>query len=221
MDIQTWMADYTQAVLAAFFGRVRFIGLQGSRGRGEGREDSDIDAVLILDRLAPEDLAAYDALLDTLPHRGLTCGFTAGMEELAAWEKYDLFQLICDTTPYYGTLDALLATITRADVRRAMRVGAGNIYHMCVHNRLHGKKPRTAARLYKEAVFVLQAKAWLETGTYARRLETLLPLLSGEDAAVAGMAQAVRRGGEVELHAATAQLMRWASAQLAYASMTD
>lgn len=222
MDVRAWMADYTQAVLAAFPGRAKFIGLQGSRGRDEAREDSDIDAVLILDRLDDNDLAAYSALLDTLPHRALTCGFTAGWEELAAWEKYDLFSLIRDTTPYVGSLEPLLAAVTRDDVLRAVRIGAGNIYHVCNHNRLHGKKPRTAAGLYKDAIFVLQAKAWLETGVYARRLDELIPLLSGEDAAVAVQARALRQGGDMpSLEAMSAQLRTWAASQLRYASRAD
>lgn len=222
MDMKAWMTTYCEAVEHTFPGRVRFIGLQGSRGRGEARPDSDIDAVLILDRLDDADLEAYAALLDTLPHRELICGFTAGMDELEAWEKFDLIQLILDTTPYVGSLDKLMATVAREDWLRAVRIGAGNIYHICNHNRLHGKKPRTAAGLYKDAVFVLQAKAWLETGVYARRLDDLIPLLSGEDAAVAQRALSLRHGGEApSLEVMSAQLRAWASAQLRYASMMD
>ncbi|MBR4080479.1 MAG: nucleotidyltransferase domain-containing protein [Clostridia bacterium] len=222
MDIQAWMTGYTDAVQAVFPGRVRFIGLQGSRGRGEARPDSDIDAVLILDRLEDADLETYAALLDKLPYRELICGFTAGMDELATWEKFDLIQLILDTTPFVGSLDELMATVAREDWMRAVRIGAGNIYHICNHNRLHGKKPRTAARLYKDAVFVLQAKGWLETGIYARRLDELIPLLSGEDAAVAQCALSLRHGGEApSLEVMSAQLRAWAASQLRYASITD
>ena len=35
MEMETWMAAYCSAMLDAFPGRVQFIGLQGSRSRGE------------------------------------------------------------------------------------------------------------------------------------------------------------------------------------------
>ena len=49
MEIENWMKQYCGAVRAAFGDRVRYIGLQGSRGRGEAGPDSDIDVVCILD----------------------------------------------------------------------------------------------------------------------------------------------------------------------------
>ena len=41
MEIENWMKQYCGAVRAAFGDRVRYIGLQGSRGRGEAGPDSD------------------------------------------------------------------------------------------------------------------------------------------------------------------------------------
>ena len=61
-----------------FGSRVWLIGLQGSRARGEAREDSDIDTVLVLDRLEASDLAALREALSPLPERGKLCGFVSG-----------------------------------------------------------------------------------------------------------------------------------------------
>lgn len=78
VEIGPWLAAYRHAVLAEFGARVRFIGIQGSHARGEAGEGSDIDAVLILDRLTPHDLRRYRALAAGLPHARLLCGFVAG-----------------------------------------------------------------------------------------------------------------------------------------------
>ena len=51
LDEKAWMAQFCQAVKDEFGGRIVCIGLQGSRGRGEEREDSDIDMVVVLDRV--------------------------------------------------------------------------------------------------------------------------------------------------------------------------
>ena len=58
LNIESWLPLWSRAVLERFGGRVLFLGLQGSRARGEAREDSDIDTVLVLDRLEASDLAA-------------------------------------------------------------------------------------------------------------------------------------------------------------------
>ena len=43
------MDEFLQALDRAFGERVWFVGLQGSYGRGEATETSDIDVVVILD----------------------------------------------------------------------------------------------------------------------------------------------------------------------------
>ena len=45
-----------------------------------------------------------------------------------------MFQFYYDTTPILGSLDELLDKIAEVDIRRAIRIGACNVYHMCAHN---------------------------------------------------------------------------------------
>ena len=59
-----------------------------------GYKPSDIDVVVILDELSVADIETYNAMLDTLPHRELICGFLSGQKEIMAWEPSDLFQFI-------------------------------------------------------------------------------------------------------------------------------
>ena len=55
IDISAWMNNFLQVLTERFGQRVWFVGLQGSYGRGEATEGSDIDAVVILDRLGKLD----------------------------------------------------------------------------------------------------------------------------------------------------------------------
>lgn len=184
MDIQVWMEDFLKVMKETFGERLAFVGLQGSRGRGEGREDSDIDVVVILDRLTAADLDAYRAAVADLPRRELLCGFVSGWAELECWDAADLFQFYHDTTPYLGSLEVLLPRIDRSAVRRAAHLGACNVYHACCHNYLHERDSEVLKGCCKSAFFVLQAKHYLETGTYVSRRADLLPLLDGGDRAV-------------------------------------
>ena len=139
IDISIWMQDFLQTLNETFANRVWFVGLQGSYGRGEATETSDIDVVVILDELYASDIQKYNTMLDALPHREQICGFLSGKDELLNWEPSDLFQFYYDTSPIQGSLDELLAVIDETAVNRAIKIGACNIYHGCVHNMLHEK----------------------------------------------------------------------------------
>ena len=115
LDMDRWLAGYQAMALDLFGGRVRFIGLQGSRARGEAGPDSDIDVVLVLDRLEPADLTAYRRGLDGLPRRELVCGFFSGAEELRRWDRGDRFQFWYDTAPVLGRLEDLFPAPGRED----------------------------------------------------------------------------------------------------------
>lgn len=181
MEINIWMEQFVEAVERTFGRRLVCVGLQGSRGRGEGSEASDIDAVVILDRLALADLDRYRAAVSNLPRRELLCGFVSGREELACWDAAELFQFYHDTTPYLGSLDFLLPRIDGTAIRRAVHLGACSIYHACCHNYLHERDPEILRGCCKSSCFVLQAKHFLETGTYVSRKADLLPRLTGTD----------------------------------------
>ena len=56
IDITAWMNDFLQKLNLTFENRVWFVGLQGSYGRGEARDTSDIDIVVILDELSAMDI---------------------------------------------------------------------------------------------------------------------------------------------------------------------
>ena len=92
INITIWLDNFINTLENTFGNRIWFVGLQGSYARGEATETSDIDTVVILDTLTTEDITAYNAMLDTLPHRELICGFISGKSEILNWEPSDLFQ---------------------------------------------------------------------------------------------------------------------------------
>ena len=61
IEINTWMNEFLSTINDAFGDRVWFVGLQGSYGRGEATETSDIDVVVILDELSITDIHKYNA----------------------------------------------------------------------------------------------------------------------------------------------------------------
>ena len=210
IDITVWMQNFLQTLNKTFENRVWFVGLQGSYGRGEATETSDIDVVVILDELSAKDIQIYNDMLDTLPHRDLICGFLSGKNEIMNWEPSDLFQFCNDTTPIKGTLDEVIALIDESAVNRAIKIGACNIFHGCVHNMLHEKSEDILRGLYKSASFVVQAIVFKQTGNYIKYQEELLKVVSSDELVIVENFMNLKNGGTVDFSLMSETLFDWA-----------
>ena len=209
VDIKSWLEEFLQKLNEVFKSRVWFVGLQGSYGRGEATETSDIDVVVILNEFTVADIQAYNQLLDTLPHRELICGFVSGKDEILNWEPADLFQFYHDTTPIKGSLDELLPKIDSVAVDRAIKIGACNIYHGCVHNMLHTKNEDILKGLYKAASFVVQAIVFKQTGNYIKHQNQLLQVTLLEEKIVLETFLKYKSGETVDFNSASEILFEW------------
>ena len=215
IDITVWMSDYLQTLNETFENRVWFVGLQGSYGRGEATETSDIDVVVILDELSSTDIRMYRDMLDTLSHRDLICGFLSGKNEIMHWEPSDLFQFCNDTTPIRGSLDEVLAVVDKSAVNRAIKLGACNIFHGCVHNMLYEKNEDILRGLYKSASFVVQAIAFKQTGNYISHQKDLLQVVSSDERSIVETFLNLKIGGTVDFNSMSETLFAWSKKWIA------
>ena len=215
IDITAWMKDFLQILNDTFANRVWFVGLQGSYGRGEARDTSDIDVVVALDELSAMDIQTYYDMLDTLPHREMICGFLSGKKEIMNWEPSDLFQFYYDTTPIQGCFDELLAVIDESAVNRAIKIGACNIYHGCVHNMLFDGSEDIVKGLYKSASFVVQAIAFKQTGKYIKHQSKLRNIVSNDEKVIVDTFLDLKNGGVVEFNSMSETLFNWSKKWIA------
>ena len=209
IDITNWLHSFQDKLHEVFDTRVWFVGLQGSYGRGEATETSDIDVVVILNELSTTDIQTYNTMLDTLPHRDLICGFLSGKKEIMNWEPSDLFQFCHDTTPIQGSLDEVMAGIDENDVNRAIKIGVCNIYHGCVHNMLHEKSEEVLRGLYKAASFAVQAIAFRQTGSYMKHQKELLRVVSPDERFIVETFLSLKNGGTIDFSSMSNTLFAW------------
>ena len=210
IDISIWMNEFMQKLNHTFESRVWFVGLQGSYGRGEATETSDIDVVVILDELSAMDINTYNDMLDTLLHRELICGFFSGKNEIMNWEPSDLFQFCHDTKPIKGSLEEVLAGVDESAVDRAIKIGACNIFHGCVHNMLYEKNEDILKGLYKSASFVVQAIAYKQTGNYISHQKELLKKVSSDEQLIVTTFLDLKAGSAVDFKLMSETLFVWA-----------
>ena len=215
IDITVWMQNFLQTLNETFRDRVWFVGLQGSYGRGEATETSDIDIVVILDKLSAMDIQTYNVMLDAFPHRELICGFLSGKDDIMNWEPSDLFQFCHDTTPIKGSLDEVMAVVDENAINRAIKIGACNIFHGCVHNMLHEKSEDILRGLYKSASFVVQAIAYKQTGSYINRQKELLQVVSSDERDIVETFLNLKNGETADFTLMSETLFAWSKKWIA------
>lgn len=214
IDIDIFIKHFIHCLDENFGDRVCFVGLQGSYGRNEATENSDIDIVVILDEFNTENIALYNSILDSMPHREKLCGFISGKNEIMNWETADLFQFYHDTKPLKGSLDDFIPVIDDEDVKRAVKSGVCNIYHGCVHNMLYEKSEEILKGLFKGASFVLQAVVFRRTGEYFSRQTDLLSYLSHDEKQIIETFINLKNGGTVDFVTMSEALFEWAKKEI-------
>ena len=197
---------------ARFGARLLYVGLQGSFLRGEANEQSDIDAMVVLDELSVQDLADYREALERLGDFERSCGFICGKSELAAWNALEICHLLHSTKDLYGKLAPLVPAYTRADVETYVKVSLNNLYHELCHRYIHaprGKAKKTLPFTYKGVFFILQNMHYLRTGDFVGAKRELLSALVGADKEVLEMSMALRNADEYDFEKAFALIFDW------------
>lgn len=185
MDAFVWADDAKERLEAELGKRLCFVGLQGSRARGEACEGSDVDLVVLLDGVGADDLARYRSVVRSMPDSNLACGFVGLEAVLAAWPRHELFQFYHDTAPLFGALPDV-GPFSRDDALQAARMGASGIYHAACHACVFDGDSADGIleSLFKGAFFALQALQFARTGAYPRAKAELACLLDGDDARI-------------------------------------
>ena len=186
MDINVFMESFKENLFRIFGDNLLFLGLQGSYGRGEAKETSDIDPVIILKQCGKDELLRYRAYIDTLDEKDIICGFVSSIDELMAWDGADRAQLVLDTKSVYRDLAELCPEITNDDIRRAVLQGACTIYHASSHNILHARDWSILPELYKSAKFTIRMKHYLQFGVYVPAFRELSSLVNEEEKMIIG-----------------------------------
>ncbi len=210
INIKNWIEIFVNRLEETFKKRIWFVGLQGSYARNEANENSDIDIVVILDKVDIQDLIIYRGMLDKLPNRDLICGFVSGKQELMNWSAADLFQFYYDTLPIIGSLDVLLNKITISDIKNAIKSGASNIYHTVVHNFVHEKSEEILKNIYKSAKFVIQAIYFYQTGKYVKDTLQLLEVVEMSEKIILQNYINIKINGQVDFELMSKDIFAWA-----------
>lgn len=127
------------------------------------------------------------------------------------FQNFYLLQLYLDAVPYFGSLDFLKECFTQEDVKRAVRVGACNVFHAALHNFLHARDRSTIKDIYKAARFVVRLKHYRDTGVYVPEMKELIKVAGAEDNCILAICgQPFAGNDENEFAQKSKTLIEWA-----------
>lgn len=220
MDIDTWMNDLIGQLKTEFKERLVFVGLQGSRARGEQREDSDIDIVVVIEDLNADDLVSYRSIVQRMPHAELTCGFIGSPDALAAWPRHDVFNLVNDTNVRYGSFDFMNTKFTVEEARLAAETCASEIYHALCHTVVFEPNllPDILQGCLKSIFFGIRAKHFAQTGKFVNSRVQLLNLVNDSER---WLLQAYDKDVQMDNKELASKLLRWSNDELAGRNIHD
>ena len=220
-DLDGYLNDLIAECRAAFGERLVYVGLQGSRLRGEANEDSDIDVMVVLDRFSVKDMDEYRGILRRIGRYEQSCGFLCGRDELARWNPQEVFQLRHTTKDLYGTLDGLLPEADRQAEIDYVKISLGNLYHELCHRYVHASREANEEKFRgtcKALFFLIQNLFYLESGTFAATKRELKALVSEEDRAMLEMAELP---GGFDFDRAFSRVFRWCGEAFGRVSRID
>lgn len=220
MDIDTWMNDLIDQLKTEFKERLVLVGLQGSRARGEQREDSDIDVVVVVEDLNADDLASYRSVIQKMPHAELACGFIGSPDVLAAWPRHDVFNLVNDTDIRYGSFDFMDAEFPAEEAKLAADACASEIYHALCHTAVFEPNmlPDLLQGCLKSVFFGIRAKHFAQTGEFVNSRAQLLNLANSDEKK---LLQAYDRNVQMDDQELARRLFQWSNNELAGREIHD
>ena len=183
-DLDSYLNDLISNCRSVFGDRLLYVGLQGSYLRGEAREESDIDVMVILDRFSVQDMDRYRAILNEIGFYERSCGFICGREEITRWNPLEVCQLRHTTKDLFGVLTDYLPPATREDEVNYIKFSLGNLYHELCHRYIHAGRDKNVAKFRgtcKGVFFLMQNLHYLESGRFILTKKELKEAVSAED----------------------------------------
>ncbi len=184
--VDSWLGDFVSRLRDAFGDRLVFVGHHGSWARGEAVSGSDIDTIVVLDRIEPPDLVTYRLVIDSMPGGGRNAsGVLNSIPEMRSLPPAGLLECFHGCRVLHGGLDGIAECPGAADLIEDVRRKASDNLSAARHYLLYphelAQKVHVLHYPFKYCVYALQAWKLAQTGRFLARKEDLLAELADDD----------------------------------------
>ena len=212
IDIEKYISELIECLKNHFQNNLLYVGLQGSYLRGEANDDSDIDIMVVLNKLDVSDLDEYRLVIRSLDHADLSCGFICCKNDLFNWNPLEICHLLHSTKDYYGKLIELTPLYNNDDIKNFIKISINNLYHEICHRYIHSNIEKNIFALpqsYKSVFFILQNIHYLKSGNFVCTKKELLSRLNGSDHKVLKTSLEINNTPNYNFNDAFTELLYW------------
>lgn len=212
IDIESYIQQLIDLLKHQFGKRLLYVGLQGSYLRAEATPNSDIDIMVVIEKLDVSDLKAYRFIIESLEYSDKSCGFICSKTDLANWNPLEICHLLHSTKDCFGTLQLLVPAYTQQDIKDFVKLSLNNLYHEICHRYIHTDISQNTAQLpgtYKGVFFILQNLYYLTHSKFIATKTELLQELEGKNRAVLARSIELSRGISFDFSESFELLFTW------------
>jgi predicted nucleotidyltransferase len=209
---ETYIENLISLLNEHFDRRLLYVGLQGSYLRNEADDDSDIDIMVILDDISPDDLDAYRNIIMTIGDFDKSCGFICGKSELANWNPLEICHLAHTTKDCYGNLVDFVPQYKPEDEKNYIKLSLNNLFHELCHRYIHSSREHNISKLpaaYKAVFFIIQNMYYLKTGKFITTKAELINRIDKEDKKVLAKAIEIKNKTDYDFDNAFDIIFEW------------
>ena len=210
--IENYIQSLIQKLKITFGERVLYVGLQGSYLRGEATAESDIDIMVVIDKLIVSDLNIYRDILVSVGDFDKSCGFICGKDDLKNWNPIEICHLLHTTKDCFGVLKDIVPEYSAEDEKNFIKLSLNNLFHELCHRYIHSDKEDNISKFpmtCKSVFFILQNMHYLKSGYFAATKSELLSRLQGRDKEILEMSMFLQNNKDYNFDEAFGLLFDW------------
>lgn len=184
INIEDYILKIIKNLKELYTERLVYVGLQGSFLSGEATENSDIDIMVVINKLTVLDLDSYRSMISSLEYNDKMCGFICSKSDIKNWNPLEICNLLNTTKDYYGVLTDLVPEYSNIDIKNFVKLSVNNLYHEICHRYIYSDKITNKENLkyyYKSVFFILQNLYYLKNNKFIKTKKELLNLLDGKN----------------------------------------
>ncbi len=210
--IENYIQSLIQKLKITFGERLLYVGLQGSYLRGEATAESDIDIMVVIDKLIVSDLNIYRDILVSVGDFDKSCGFICGKDDLKNWNPIEICHLLHTTKDCFGVLKDIVPEYSAEDEKNFIKLSLNNLFHELCHRYIHSDKEDNISKFpmtCKSVFFILQNMHYLKSGYFAATKIELLSRLQGRDKEILEMSMFLQNNMDYNFDEAFGLLFDW------------
>ncbi len=185
-QVDDWLEEFVSRLKDAFGERLRWVGHHGSWARGEPTEASDIDCMVLLDRLGDADLRTFKDIVYSMPDAAtLASGSIMSIRELQLTPRIYMIQCFYGNKVLHGSLQGIVEPPDDCDLIDDIKYKADDNLHTARHCLLYPHDlPKAVLNLkyqFKRCYFALQSWFLLTRDVFICTKEEMLDIADDPD----------------------------------------